>query len=543
MKTIKYGQLACLFSLLLIIGAGCTNEENNALNPNASEKVIITGSIEDATVVQSRVETDQFGSYLNGGFAIDDQIGLYSEHNDEGGKGYQNLCLTYTSDNASGYQTFASDALGDTPSNWGDVFAYYPYSDTNTEDNISIYNNEGKIIDLLTAHSAGLSGGLIHFTFTHTFSMLFIFPDERGFSNAIENNQENGVKVVLKQGVANATVNPGRTGITLNRTDEAPKEFTAVANAKAYTINGEDYEIGTFFYVLLPSETEVDYIEIIDDFGKTQYIRPTSSQLPKLARGTRYPVSVYMQGDEPTLWPWEFTDWGNQIIIKEDREKGIYELSDIEGWIQAYNTYCEAGRPEPIEGATVEEVPLLQYGDYTKEEGEETGKWTFLLKADIDCSQLFTSQGVSISQFFCVFQDELNGQNHTLSNLALSDGIIGTLSGNGRIENLKLENVTITSATAEAPRGGIVNEMTGGTITDCEINGLRINAQGAVGAIAGSTTGGSITGNTCSGILIGTASVSDKTHGNYIIGTCEEETTSISGNPSNMIFQSINPTE
>lgn len=542
MKTItKYVQVACLFSLL-IAGAGCTKEENTALEGNSSNKVIITGSIENAVSVQSRVDEDQFGSYLNGGFSKDDQIGFYSENNNEGGTpGFANLCLTYTSKNDGGYQTFTCDELGDTPSNWGDVFAYYPYSDTNAGDNINIYNDEGKAIDLLTAHSAGLSGGLIHFTFTHTFSMLFIIPGEQGFKNAIEKNKTEGVKVVLKQGIANATVNPGRTGITLNKTNEAPKEFTAVANTEAYTINGELYEDNTFFYVLLPSETEVDSIKIIDDFGKTQYVRPTSAQLPRLARGTRYPITVYMQGDEPTLWPWKFTDWGDQIIIEEDREKGIYE-NDLEGWIQAYNAYCEAGRPEPEEGADAEKVPLLRYGDYNKEEGEE-GKWTFLLKADIDCSQLFTNQGGAVSQLISTFQDELNGQNHTLFNLTLSDGIIGTLSRNGRIENLKLENVTITSTTAEAPRGGIVNEMSGGTITNCEVNNLRINAQGPAGAIAGKITGGSITGNTCNGILIGTESVSDETHGTYIIGTYEGETITVSGNPSNVIFQSNNLTE
>lgn len=539
-----YSQLLALVSLLIMVGAGCTNEENTPMGPDTLDRVIITGSIGDATTVQTReVAKDQFGSYVSGGFDIDDQIGFYSQYNNEGeANGFQNLCLTYTTDSNEGYQTFASedDALGDTPSNWGNVFAYHNYSSSNTDDIINIYetgeDGKEKVVDLLTASASGLSGGMIHFSFQHRFSMLFIMLGQ-GFEDAIDNN-ENGVEVVLKQGVTNATVNAARTDVTLNKDTEGKhKIFTAVANTEEETINSKEYGADTFFYVLLPSEVEVDYIKIVDDFGKTQYIRPTSAQLPKLVRGTRYPITVLMQGDEPTLWPWEFTPWGEQTIIVEEQDFGINGEEDFVGWYNAYNAYMSEESPNP-EGENGK--ALLDYGSY------DDGKWTFYLRADIDCSKLYGTDGQVPTQFLKTFQDELNGQNHTLSNLTLSGGVIGTLKENGKISNLKLENVTIVSEEANGARGGIVNEMQGGAIENCEVSGLRIEAQGSVGAIAGTVSGGSITGNKCSGTLIGTESVSDNTHGSYIVGSIFE-TPMLSGNTSNVIFHAVNsnnePTE
>ena len=124
----------------------------------------------------------------------------------------------------------------------------------------------------------------------------------------------------------------------------------------------------------------------------------------------------------------------------------------------------------------------------------------------------------------------------------MSGGVIGTLKENGKISNLKLENVTIVSEEANGARGGIVNEMQGGAIENCEVSGLRIEAQGPVGAIAGTVSGGSVTGNKCSGTLIGTESVSNDTQGSYVVGSIssEEEVLTLSGNASNVIFHTTN---
>lgn len=573
MKTrTKYGLGVCL-TFILMAGSGCTNDEYAAwTGPDATDRVIITGSIGEAVTAETRVAQDIFDSYVSGGFSKDDQIGFYSQYNNDGQEeGFFNLCLTYSNiagTNGGTYETFYNSELGNIPTNWGNVFVYYPYDKENgTEpkenpDKVNIYttdeNSNSKVIDLLTAHTAGLSNdGWIHFNFHHRFSMLFIFPGE-GFTKAAKNN-EKGIEVVLKQGIEYAQVNSRRTDVMLvpdksggNKTFKAllnGSEYTFGSDDEEegdepgeedgdYTLNGKEYDANSFFYVILPSEVEVDYIEIIDDFGKKQYVRPSSSQLPELAAGTRYPITVYMQGDEPTLWPWEFTEW-NQVTIKEERSAGIYDLGDLEGWISAYNSYYD--QDEPLDPDGEQGKALAAYGNYAD------GKWTFYLRGDIDCEGLFAENSQGVSQLFTTFQDEFYGQNHTLSNLNLPGGLIDTFSG--KIENLKLENMTIVAESGdEGAKGGMVNTMNGGNLTDCKVIGLRIEGGGAVGSIAGSITAGTITGNSCSGILIGKKSVSDQTRGHYIVGSVndegetgtEEPAVTIEDNTSNVIFNQVN---
>ena len=209
----------------------------------------------------------------------------------------------------------------------------------------------------------------------------------------------------------------------------------------------------------------------------------------------------------------------------------------MEGWISAYNSYYD--QDEPLDPDGEQGKALAAYGNYAD------GKWTFYLRGDIDCKDLFAENSQGVSQLFTTFQDELYGQNHTLSNLTLPGGLIGTFSG--KIENLKLENVTIVAGSGdEGAKGGMVNVMNGGSLTDCKVSGLRIEGGGAVGAIAGSITAGTITGNSCSGILIGTES--DMENGHYIVGSVSDEggtgtegpAVTIEDNTSNVIFNQVN---
>lgn len=545
MKTqLIYGMLACLIALA---GTGCTqNEEMNATgnNPTAG-KVIITGSINSTTTVQSRVNKDALCFWAEGGFAVGDAIGIYSQFGDDRSKDsrYNNVCLTYTSvyDTNGGngnnryYQTFDSEVLGDVPSNWGYVCAYYPYSSSNMETNTSgesiiyIYDNNEQLIDLLEADNTRLGNdGMIHFSFTHMFSILFVFPGT-GFTNAIDNNSE-GITVVLKEGVENASVSDDRRSIKLNKSISAPKEFKAIVNQHELEFNGVTHKANTFFYTLLPSETEVDYIIIEDDFGKTQYVHPTQvssadNTFPTLARNTRYPITITMTGTEPTIWPGTISEWSQETIEEINPPAGIYRANFTQ-WIAEY-----------LEDSSSTNTELENYGSYSGT--AEDGQWTFNLYEDID----FTDYTGRATLLIEEFDDVLDGGNHTLSNITLSDetpGFIGKLTGNGTIKNLRLDNVRLTATRNNTAIGGIVNKMEGGTIENCKMNGLYIDAQGPVGAIAGNITGGTLRDNTYNGILIGTTSDAET---NYIIGAKGEETNiTMEGNRSaDVTFQSITP--
>lgn len=535
--------LACLTALT---GTGCTQEEEmNAAGNNPTDKVIITGSIENTTTVRSRVNQDNLGFWAQGGFAVGDAIGVYSQFGDDRSEEsrYNNVCLTYTSvyDTGEGngdnryYQTFDSDALGDVPSNWGYVCAYYPYSSSNTETNasgesiISIYDDNNKqLIDLLEADNTRLGNdGMIHFSFTHLFSILFVFPGA-GFIDAINNNPE-GITVVLKEGVENASVSDDRRSFKLNKSASAPKEFQAIVNKNDLIFNGTTHEAGTFFYTLLPSETEVDYIVIRDDFGKTQNVHPTQvssadNTFPILARNTRYPITITMTGTEPTIWPGTISEWNQETIEEINPPAGIYR-ANFASWIAEY-----------LEDSSSTNTELENYGSYSGTADE--GQWTFNLYEDIDFTD-YTGQATLLIQ---EFDDILDGGNHTLSNITLTDetpGFIDKLTGNGTIKNLRLDNVRLT-ATGSTAIGGIVNEMEGGTIENCKMNGLYIDAQGPVGAIAGNITGGTLRNNTYNGILIGTTSDAET---NYITGTKGEGTDiTMEGNRfADVTFQPITP--
>lgn len=535
---IKYGQLACLISLIYIGVTGCTKEDNLAGEQNATEKVRITGYIEDAVTADSRAgeeqPTDQFGSYTSGGFKMGQQIGFYSEKNNDGATpAFSNECLTYTSESDEGhYQTFKSDNLiPEKAAYWGKVFVYYPYNDQNTGNDINIYKDDGSVIDLLTSTSIGPNGGNLSFCFTHAFSMLFIFPSERGFKNAISQNS-NGIKVVLEQGIENVTVNSARTDLIFNPAEsDEHTSFTAVKNTAEFSTPGwGEHAKESFFYVLLPSGTTIKHIEIVDDFGRTQYVRPVETLT--MQKNTRHAVTIQMTGDEPTLWPWEVAEWNSENEdIKVDDNPGIYSTDDFNSWISAYNSYCSETTPNP-EGENG--LELKKYGDF----GETNeGKWTFFLRNDIDCS------GYTFSEFITTFDGVLDGLNHTLSNVTLNGetpGFIGTLTGT--LQNLKVDNVNIYATQADAPIGTLANQMTGGTITNCDVTKFLIEANGPVGAIAGAITSGStITDNTYkNGELIGTES-KDNT---YIVGTQEGEMPLTGNRYADVLFHPItNETE
>ncbi len=529
----KYGQLACLLSFIYIGTTGCTKEDN-ATWEQGTEKVRITGYIEDAVTVQSRADgdveeqpVDQFGSYKAGGFKKGQQIGFYSVRNNEGNTpGFSNECLTYTStgqqEGDDFYQTFSSENLDlEKSAYWGHVFAYYPYNIKNQGNDIAIYDESGNVIDLLIDDSSGPSGGMLNFSFTHAFSMLFIIPDEEGFSQATTKNKD-GITVVLKNGVEKVTVNNGRTNITPTlSTDEDYTQFTAKINT--YELDDE-YPANSFFYVLLPNGVEIDHIELIDDFDRKQYVYP--SETITLERGKRHFVRLQMIGDEPTIWPWKFTEW-NSVEVKVDQNPGINTTEDLEDWITAYNGYRNEEVPNP-EG---ENGKLLKnYGDYNETTED---KWTFFLRNDIDCT------GFTFSSYITTFGDVLDGLNHTISHVTLSGetpGFIGILTEGGILQNVKLEDVHILATQADALVGSFANQMTGGTITDCTLNGFNIEAQGPVGAIVGEATGGSITNNTYkSGTLTGT----DSNESDYIVGTTAG-TVSFEGNRyADVLFRPI----
>lgn len=435
------------------------------------------------------VQMNELYSYLStdggGGFHDNCQIGIYSFY---GTDGTDNNPLVNTPLIFKG-SSFVNEGI-QIPSmtNLGKTFAYYPYSEINnvsiTENGypIDIYiknnnnpyfeDNKNEVIDLLTASNTGsLDDGKIFYSFKHACSMLMIYRGE-GFDS--ETISVPTVKVKLKEGLKAFVVYETNKFILKTYPDEGAEQIFETNYCESYKAVGQ-LDAKPVYSVILPPGAEVEYIQMMDNFGTMQYIYPEKDL--KLDGGYRYPVTVKLDGLFPTIYPHEIKKWTNETI-SISKNDGIYTTADLKGWMDAYNSDNQS------------DDQLKEYG--TK---DNSGKWTFHIYADIDCSAIGDRQS-----FIRTFKDCLEGHGHTLSNINLkkSDnsstseniGFIGNLADGGSINNLKIDGISISGGTdADDCTGTIAGTITNGSIKECKITGIEIYSEkGYVGSLAGKAT-------------------------------------------------------
>lgn len=513
MKTIIQNSiLACL---AFCMGTACTKESGMEETSHGKGYLEVFATIGKASTAPTRADgdtgnkADAYGvpmdplySYLStddGGGFIDNgkcKIGIYSLNGTDGTSTNPLVStpLTYTGG------SFVNEEIEiSSMTNLGPTFAYYPYSEVNkdatnqntegtlkyeldiyTKDNNNPYTTENKnqVIDLLTASNSGsLSGGKISYSFSHACSMLLIYRGE-GFDQ-----KDTEVTVKIEQGLK-AYVYRGTSGnfsltIGPDKTATAPTEFKT-NYCSSYLMEGSE-KARPVYSVILPPGATVEYIKLEDNFGTMQYVYPEETMT--LDKGTRYPVTVKLDGLYPTIYPHDIVAWNDEAITidQNDKNPGIYSLENFQAWITAYTA-----NPQ-------DETNLGKYG---KKENEQS-PWTFHLYADIDCSAI-TNQQFLIQ----TFTDCLEGHGHTLKNVTLTEaedetdaniGVIGTLNG-GSINNLKIEGINVSGETTENDYiGTLVGTITDGSITKCKITGINIDSSnGKVGALAGKIETGTI---------------------------------------------------
>lgn len=506
---IRNSILACL---AFGIGTACTDESGVEGITGAKGYLEVFARIGEVSTAPSRGEGDtgaentpsykdiygvqmnELYSYLStdggGGFHDNCQIGIYSLY---GTDGTDNNPLVNTPLIFKG-SSFVNEGI-QIPSmtNLGKTFAYYPYSEKNnvsiTEKGypIDIYikdgnnpyfeDNKNKVIDLLTASNTGsLDDGKIFYSFKHACSMLMIYRGE-GFDS--ETISDPKVKVKLKEGLKAFVVYETNKFILKTYPDEEAEQIFETNYCESYKAVGQ-LDAKPVYSVILPPGAEVEYIQMMDNFGTMQYIYPENNL--KLDGGYRYPVTVKLDGLFPTIYPHEIKEWTNKEI-SISKNKGIYDLTDLEGWMDAYNSDDQS------------DDQLKEYG--TK--NDESGKWTFHLYADVDCSTIENCQS-----FITTFTDCLEGHGHTLSNINLKKldnsstseniGFIGNLADGGSINNLKIDGISISGGTdAVDCTGTMAGTITNGSITECKITGIEIYSEkGYVGSLAGKATSGTV---------------------------------------------------
>lgn len=517
MKTIIQNSiLACL---AFCMGTACTKESGMEETSHGKGYLEVFATIGKASTAPTRadgdtgnkadaysVPMDPLYSYLptnkGGGFKDNGQckIGIYSLNGTDGKNDEGRLVstpLTY-----KGGSFVNEDIEISSMTNLGPTFAYYPYSEVNSNKSnintngtlkyeLDIYKddsnnpytegNNNTVIDLLTASNSGsLSGGKISYSFRHACSMLLIYRGE-GFDDESINNADHSVEVKIKQGLK-AYVYRGTSGnfsLTTNTDDTTPTEF-ATNYCFSYQMEGSE-EAKPVYSAILPPGAIIEYIKLEDNFGTMQYVYPEEEM--KLNSGTRYPVTVKLDGLYPTIYPHDIVAWNDEPITIDPTEKtpGIYSLENFQAWITAYTA-----NPQ-------NETDLEKYG-----KKNDQNKWTFHLYADIDCSTI-TNQQFLIP----TFTDCLEGHGHTLKNVTLTKaeneidaniGVIGELKEGGSINNLKIDSITVSGETTENDYiGTLVGTITDGSITKCKITGINIDCEnGKVGALAGKIETGTI---------------------------------------------------
>lgn len=521
MKTLK--QYSILAFLSFCICTSCTeNTGMDEMNSTSKGYLEVFGSIGEGYSLQTRADdpeteestgrapVDEYYSFKSttnnkgGGFVDDCKIGIYSLNSTAGVFDENRLANTPLTYYGGSFKNEDIDITSMT--NLGRTFAYYPYSNSNLDDNEATETNDlrypialeyvtddpnklsedkNRVIDLLIATSSGSlnSQGKIYYSFTHACSMLMIYRGD-GFvldSRDAEINDEVVVKLKGGKKAFVSSIGKGNFKLLIEPDDDEAKDLIYPTNVYIETINTETNEQRSVNTVILPPDAEIEYIIMTDMFGTKQYIYPEDLLKPMTA-GKKQPVTVKLDGLEPTIFPHNIIDWEDVVIEITNQNPGIYSLDQFNEWINAYNNNNES--------------ELESYGTKVGD------KWTFHIYSDIDFSDIDPENQTTIQSFIPKFTDNLEGHGHTLKNISLQQqtgstttnfGFVGNLNG-GSINNLKIDGISVTGSVDENDCvGTIAGTVTSGSITNCKITGINIECEkGFAGALAGNITAGTI---------------------------------------------------
>lgn len=521
MKTLK--QYSILAFLSFCVCTSCTeNTGMDEMNSTSKGYLEVFGSIGEGYSLQTRADdseteastgrapVDEYYSFKStnnnqgGGFVDDCKIGIYSLNSTAGVFDNTRLANTPLTYYGGSFKNENIDITSMT--NLGRTFAYYPYSNSNLYDNEATETNDlrypialeygtgdpnklsedkNRVIDLLIATSSGSlnSQGKIYYSFTHACSMLMIYRGDGFVLANREAEKDDEVVVKLKEGKKAfvSSIGKGNFKLLIEPDDDEAKDLIYPTNVYIETINTETNEQRSVNTVILPPDAEIEYIIMTDMFGTKQYIYPEDLLKPMTA-GKKQPVTVKLDGLEPTIFPHNIIDWEDVVIEITDQNPGIYSLDQFNKWINAYNNNNES--------------ELGSYGNKVDD------KWTFHIYSDIDFSDIDPENQTTIQSFISEFTDNLEGHGHTLKNISLQQqtgstttnfGFVGNLNG-GSINNLKIDGISVTGSVGENDYvGTIAGTVTNGSITNCKITGINIECEkGFAGALAGNITAGTI---------------------------------------------------
>ena len=206
---------------------------------------------------------------------------------------------------------------------------------------------------------------------------------------------------------------------------------------------------------------------------------------------------------------------GNEFTISGDANVTavvVYPYADISGLTYHGSTFDILGNTYVTSGSYYEindEQDLIDLANYVNA-GNDCAGLTFKMTADLDFTNMPKDLENGKGNFLPIgfvgkkFYGHFDGQNHSITGLYFNGsssfvGLFCIIKNSGiAVENVTLVNPNIT---AGAPVGGIVANMTAGTISNCAIVGGSITGSCNVGGIMGDAKNTTVSG--CS--VIGTS--------------------------------------
>ena len=532
----------CLCCCLIIVS--CNNDQNEpSINEVYGNSIYVT--LGKNILASTRASYDNQDRWSVAGFTNGDRVGLYAlRGNMEGDGSFSNVPMDFTRSVSSTFQFDNPELKMERSQFQADkTLLYYPYQETMEEEGMVLRQGDNaKCVDLLfmgNLNSDELNKRqMLSGNFNHVFSELIILRGE-GFDKA----KNKTINVVINKAATRVRFreNPSQgngSGTARNMwkfpelyfdekdglNEEQSRSWEAW-QGKDFKINQEKGEQEAY-YVLIPNiypyslsaqgisltNVSVDYIEIYDDNDILQKVTNFSftDGTKRLENGKRYPIEIKMEGLVPTVYPYQILNWEDEEDITDERTVGINNSSEFYNWINIYNQYTSDSNP-----GEKYDTRLLEYGDKEiSSEGKVT--WHFYILNDInfkDADIDFKDKEVRITKL----TDHLDGMGNLLSNLRLSDSLIGEISGEGCLSNMVIRGLSVINDEKDIEKGlgGVTNLLAeNGRILKCDID-ATISADCNVGIMAGSLTGATVEDCIFSGLLIGKGT-SDSPYTNLI---------------------------
>ena len=410
------------------------------------------------------------------------------------------------------------------------TFVYYPYAVGAMDKGLMLRQkaSDGSLrcVDALQIQS-GLTGDnqpQMSGTFSHAFSELMMVRGY-GFDNpkVPEGSTDDPWKitVVLNKGYSHAKIELFEEAVPGSNRPEYWYVYVPVYDESCGMTElecrrweawrGTDYKENELskalpaYYCILPTgwstlNSVVDYIELYDNLGVLRkvtsfYLRTTTTK--NLYPTHLYRLNIVMEGLVPTIYPYTISEWDNVTNITDARPEGINSTTDFQNFVSTYNSYINTDGSRNSD----KETDLERYGTRYEKDGQVS--WHFYLNKSLDISTLAENVNYRIFNL-C---DTLDGVNHFLNNLRINgnSGFIGELRSGACLMNMHFSGLSITNQPdySGAYVGGLVNQMTGGLIYNCNVNARIASPGRSVGMGAAYMTSGQITGCTFTGVLAG----------------------------------------